>query len=253
MTFFVIYLKNVCYSGLPCLFNIGDQAFHDKLQLPSYSHASQGKLLLANTKEDFSKFDKKAILTESIEALVDVMKSGKCFGDPSLLLPFTMLCFTDLKKYTFVYWCCFPSIHLSNKLCEEIKLSTISEENISVLENCTNSYFTESLFAIDTKTSCSIPFSELLARESTGDVLFVCADPSTDVKTIGWFCRNVINALIFSFGHKSDTIALICLRVLSQNGIFFILVICVTVFFYNVISDTVSRLEIDCHYRFFKM
>ncbi|XP_063718260.1 ubiquitin-like modifier-activating enzyme ATG7 isoform X2 [Symsagittifera roscoffensis] len=212
------YFNSSLKPGLPCLFNIGDQAFNEKVQLPAFSHISRGQLLLANTKEDFSKFDKKAILSSSIDAVIDSIQRGTCFEDSSLLLPFTLLCFADLKKHTFVYWVCFPSIHLSNELCSQIELDPISADNVCLLESANGVNLTETLFAVDSVNKSRISWEEARERESVTAVTFVCSDPSTDSNSIGWFCRNVINALLFHFAKKADKINLVCLRIQAENA-----------------------------------
>ena len=171
---------------------------------------------MVNTKEDFSKLDKKQILLSSVNQLVENLQKPEVFTNPELLTSFTLVCFADLKKYTIVYWCCYPSIHLPAEINSQISLTPLPE-NIKALLSKTG-IITNSLCAIDCTEQKIVDVTSLLSRDELDDVIFVCADPSTDSSAVGWPCRNYLNALLFHFGSKMKKLQLLCYRNSMQKS-----------------------------------
>ena len=186
------------------------------MQLPRLSHVTTGDLIVVNTKEDFSKLDKKQILHSSVDELVQNLRTTEIFNSPELLTPFTLVCFADLKKYTNVYWCCFPSIHLSPEINSLVTISPLPDKLKSILAK--TGLITNTVCAIDCTEEIVVDITSLSSRDQLNEVIFMYADPSTDSTGIGWPCRNYINALLYHFGSKLKTLDVLCYRNSMQKG-----------------------------------
>lgn len=70
----------------------------------------KGSMKIVNTIEEFKTIDKMELLNASCTTLWEDIRSGRAAKDTSLLAPFLLLTFADLKRHVFLYWFAFPSI-----------------------------------------------------------------------------------------------------------------------------------------------
>mmetsp|Transcript_22693 Transcript_22693/g.36279 ORF Transcript_22693/g.36279 Transcript_22693/m.36279 type:complete len:905 (+) Transcript_22693:26-2740(+) len=94
----------------PTVFYNNDSFNLSTPSLPQYHFQIPGELLNTNKIETFKKLDKKQLLREHAMRIVADMQSGACLSNPALLYRFFIICFADLKKHRYVYWCCYPAI-----------------------------------------------------------------------------------------------------------------------------------------------
>ncbi|KAI9016019.1 hypothetical protein DFJ74DRAFT_635227 [Hyaloraphidium curvatum] len=73
---------------------------------------SSGTLHNKNTVEDFKAVDKAALLKEAGEKMFSIIANDPraIMTRPSLLVPFVLLTFADLKKFKFFFWFAFPAL-----------------------------------------------------------------------------------------------------------------------------------------------
>ena len=70
----------------------------------------EGQVVLLNTLESMKTFDRKRAAAAEAHKVADDALSGRGEEDPARLNRFLVLCFADLKQYTFYYWVCVPAI-----------------------------------------------------------------------------------------------------------------------------------------------
>ncbi|KAF4511799.1 hypothetical protein G6O67_001009 [Ophiocordyceps sinensis] len=72
---------------------------------------AEGIIKNVNTLEGFKNLDKSVMLQTAGRQVWDAINDGTIYSVPSLLAPFVILSFADLKKYKFTYWFAFPALH----------------------------------------------------------------------------------------------------------------------------------------------
>lgn len=72
----------------------------------------KGWLFNKNTIEDFKNANKGEILSTIGDELWDAMENGAVEQNPSLLVPFVVLTFGDLKLHKYLYWFAFPVLNV---------------------------------------------------------------------------------------------------------------------------------------------
>eukprot|EP00212_Chloropicon_laureae_P008303 CAMPEP_0197495132 /NCGR_PEP_ID=MMETSP1311-20131121/34575_1 /TAXON_ID=464262 /ORGANISM="Genus nov. species nov., Strain RCC856" /LENGTH=168 /DNA_ID=CAMNT_0043040599 /DNA_START=19 /DNA_END=522 /DNA_ORIENTATION=- len=70
----------------------------------------EGQVVLLNTLESMKTFDRKRAAAAEAHKVAGDALSGRGEEDPARLNRFLVLCFADLKQYTFYYWVCVPAI-----------------------------------------------------------------------------------------------------------------------------------------------
>ncbi|GMG28602.1 unnamed protein product [[Candida] boidinii] len=79
--------------------------------LPIHSNfIINGHIKNVNTLEDFKKINKLEFLTNAGKFIYDSIIERTILDDPTLLSYFQLLSFSDLKKYKYYYWFCFPTL-----------------------------------------------------------------------------------------------------------------------------------------------
>ncbi|XP_059612507.1 ubiquitin-like modifier-activating enzyme ATG7 isoform X2 [Phlebotomus argentipes] len=106
--------KKICgfYSNVDatnCLVEVECTAFNQEFSVPKNCFFAHGTLHNKNTIEDFKEVEKSKFLQEEGNRIAQLISSGKCLEDPSLLVNFVLLSYADLKKYKFYYWFAFPA------------------------------------------------------------------------------------------------------------------------------------------------
>lgn len=69
-----------------------------------------GRLTNLNTIEAFKELDKAALLKGHADELISSIDSLDILGDLRKLVQFHVITFSDLKKYKYYYWFCFPAL-----------------------------------------------------------------------------------------------------------------------------------------------
>lgn len=133
-----------------------------------------GTLLNVNTIEEFKAVDKKELLQQQGDRLKEGILNGTALKNPSLLLPFFLLTFCDLKKYNFLYWVAFPVPNRKWLIDETGRLEgTIESEQPAFLIDGDNTKPLEELQLLDRSQAPTIGFLD----SSDGE--------------IGWGARNL--------------------------------------------------------------
>ncbi|CRK92981.1 CLUMA_CG006505, isoform A [Clunio marinus] len=97
------------FNSQNCVVNLDCTAFNSHFKPRINSFHCHGTLLNRNTIESFKDSDKAELLKKEGEQLIDNIVNGLCLEDPTLLVPFILLSYADLKKYNFYYWFAFPA------------------------------------------------------------------------------------------------------------------------------------------------
>ena len=79
----------------------------------------EGEVVLLNTLESMKTFDRKGAALGAIRKVEASVQSGTCLSDPTALNRFVMVCFADLKQYTFYYWVCVPAAKTADPILSE--------------------------------------------------------------------------------------------------------------------------------------
>ncbi|KAK7576226.1 hypothetical protein V9T40_012512 [Parthenolecanium corni] len=169
----------------------------------SYAH---GYHINTNTIEKFKNLDKNDLLTKYGLQLLNDMKSGEAVKDPSKLVVFLLLTFSDLKKYNFTYWFAFPAIlDSSYYICDSPKsletfmspdkVRTLSEFHKKLPEN-QKAFF---CFSIKNSEVVLKTIEEFVANAETifDDFYIAFLDPTSLEHIPGWPLRNLLSLLKF--------------------------------------------------------
>ncbi|XP_038628250.1 ubiquitin-like modifier-activating enzyme ATG7 isoform X1 [Tachyglossus aculeatus] len=106
------YYYNGDSAGLPARLTLEFSAFDVNAATPARCCPAIGTLYNTNTLESFKTCDKKLLLEKAANEIWESIKSGAALENPVLLNKFLLLTFSDLKKYHFYYWFCYPALCL---------------------------------------------------------------------------------------------------------------------------------------------
>ena len=62
-----------------------------------------GKILNFNTESGFIDADRRLIMAQEMKHIIDDIFSGRAIEDPSLLSPFVVISFADLKSHSYSF------------------------------------------------------------------------------------------------------------------------------------------------------
>jgi len=79
-------------------------------ETPAGSAVAPGLVKVVNTLEDFKETDKKGFIDSLGQGIVSDIDSGEAVRDPSRLIRWAMLVYSNLKAYTHTYWLAFPAL-----------------------------------------------------------------------------------------------------------------------------------------------
>jgi ubiquitin-like modifier-activating enzyme ATG7 len=71
---------------------------------------SEGAVICVNSEDDFNAYDRQALVAARSHLLWRAIVEGDANKHPSLLRPFILLVYADLKTRSFKYWAAFPSL-----------------------------------------------------------------------------------------------------------------------------------------------
>lgn len=175
-----------------------------------------GTLRNFNTIEDFKVLDKKAYLQEALEEIKRHIKETNDFDIKKLFSP-RIITFSDLKKYHYWFWVCFPTFRLS-KPAEIVETRNLSLGELSLLHD---DHHHQNFFII---TNHEIrPFSSLGCISDDLNEIVVCfedhvASGTTPENAIGVLGRNLLFYLWFKFKKLSFNICSIRWEHKHVNG-----------------------------------
>ena len=155
----------------------------------------EGEVVLLNTLESMKTFDRKGAALGAIRKVEASVQSGTCLSDPTALNRFVMVCFADLKQYTFYYWVCVPAAKTVDPILSEGFTQGVDQ---AACEACQEYYHSE--------TKGRAPFWVLEGGEEGGyrcrpidnggeddDIATVAfVDPSHVAGSPGWPLRNFL-------------------------------------------------------------
>ncbi|ORX62340.1 E1-like protein-activating [Hesseltinella vesiculosa] len=196
-------------AALPSLFTLPDQALDAaSVTKPPFTFVCHGQLHNTNTMEEFTQMNK-AHLTQTIadqiwQAIID----KRATHDPTLLTPFCLLTFADLKKSRFYYWFAFPALVPSkpwlfdtNASLDNVWSSTKIESLVASFDNLGQPVY----FRIDSSDDVAkaVPLSApLTEKEETTPLVFGFADPSSSADHPGWPARNLLAWVHFTYPNR---------------------------------------------------
>lgn len=152
-----------------------------------------------NTLEDFKACDKNAFLQNTACMVWEDIQSGAALAEPSLLVSFSLLCFADLKKYTYTYWAAYPAFQQSweytdIEVFDDEKQADL-QKNVSTWRNKTDA--TQwGFFVYHSETHQVVTLAEWESiSENHRNFAFV--DPSSAENSLGWPARNLLTLLAY--------------------------------------------------------
>ncbi|ORY84277.1 hypothetical protein BCR37DRAFT_378271 [Protomyces lactucae-debilis] len=135
----------------------------------------QGTALNLNTIDTFKAYDKNEFLRRAAQPIQDAISDRTILHKPALLSSFALLCFADLKKYTYTYWAAFPALPSS--------WSASSSLFTSNLATC------EAFFLIDRRDNTT---HSLYADVPAQYRVFGFLDTSSHPSCLSWPARNYL-------------------------------------------------------------
>ena len=170
----------------------------------------RGVLKNYNTMQEFKDCDKKKIILDLTCDIVNHVVSKAAIDDPSLLYPFILLSYADLKSYRFTYWFCLPCILPSVSYTHHVppvQLKEISEHSLilnAVYSYCQN--LLSLLFYVWKNPSnnlwCASTLKESWENIYNNDGMVVIIDNGSD-GSFTWLLRNLLILLSY---HAPSTV-----------------------------------------------
>ncbi|ODV62226.1 Atg7p, partial [Ascoidea rubescens DSM 1968] len=177
----------------------------------------KGEIKNVNTIEEFKTCDKQQFLNDLCSQLLDSFTEDRrtqILENPYLLNTFKVLSFSDLKKYKFYYWFCFPSLYLPWNIVETLPLN--SKENGSndsndyqlILKNIKENWWnnneinnlSKQFFILDKNDLNPILLKNILNYDlNNQEIVFGMIDSSTVPNKPSWNLRNFLAFLNISF------------------------------------------------------
>lgn len=172
------------------------------------------KLILTDSLEEFTAFDKRALLEKISAEGLAVMITGEAIERPELLQRFALLVFADLKSYKFFYWFCHAAItfpQIAPFHCRQF--GPISERDSRVASSPFKShrflskmysYMTSTLdfslifaarYDSDSDTFATTTLSEAWQERYEENTCLVLLDLSPSPSSLGWAARNLLTLL----------------------------------------------------------
>lgn len=160
-----------------------------------------GNLNNLNTKEDFAKLDKNEYLRKLGNKLFELIKTGEILNDPSKLLNFNLLSFSDLKKFQFFYWFSYPSLVSEWKVESIIPVTDHYALNSKIegwLDDKSIPYKCKNFFLLNVGSDSFLTLDNLLIDDKRNNSVRVgIIDSSTYKETPSWYLRNFLTMLLY--------------------------------------------------------
>ena len=201
--------------------------FEDGVSIAQNYFTSPGHIINTNTIEKFNQLDKKSLLEQEGLIVWEAIKSGRALESPSLLVPFLMIAFADLKKHDFIFWFAFPALMpdepITLKSCTKLE-NKWDKERIQQFTQVYDAFRSQKDFTGLFLLKCDsgeLKLSNLtehasLYADGTRPVLCLC-DPCTSEEHPGWPLRNLL--ILAARVWKGACVDVLCLRDRSYEGI----------------------------------
>eukprot|EP00294_Goniomonas_avonlea_P013408 CAMPEP_0114553282 /NCGR_PEP_ID=MMETSP0114-20121206/7570_1 /TAXON_ID=31324 /ORGANISM="Goniomonas sp, Strain m" /LENGTH=656 /DNA_ID=CAMNT_0001738205 /DNA_START=8 /DNA_END=1978 /DNA_ORIENTATION=+ len=195
----------------------GREAFEQFTPAP-HTFAARGNLNLFETLDDFKGCDKKEFLKRSGEKLWESIRSGAAVEDPTLLLPFELLIYADLKHFVFYYWFAFPTLLPSSPVTSDPPQplhSVLSAAQASSFQStmATGATGGVGFFTVTVTGDDSVkvgPLKDWEADTGAAPKFLAIADPSSLSAHPGWPLRSLL--FLAAYRWKLSEVAVICYR-----------------------------------------
>ncbi|KAM8930759.1 ubiquitin-like modifier-activating enzyme ATG7 [Pelodytes ibericus] len=225
------YYYNGDPIGLPTRLTLEFSAFDVNAPTPARFCPVPGSLYNTNTLESFKSCDKKALLEEAANEIWDGIKSGAAIENPALLNKFLLVTFSDLKKYRFYYWFCFPALCLPEGIqllqppvllgerFSSVQVQAFQEVYDDFLQRegpAAQPYF---LIRYTGESFSMAPLSKF--KEFCKDQGKICIgfyDPCTLSQYPGWPLRNMLVLAAYQWGSCMQSMEVICVRDRTLQG-----------------------------------
>jgi len=169
------------------------------LQWNTYS--AKGQVVNLNTIEAFKACDKNQFLSAQCDAIWKAVCDGSAVKDPDLLNAFSVLMYSDLKKYHYYYWFAFPSFALP----PEIKVRENRRKLCSVFPQNVCQKISEKYLAFKKANSSAMFVISVVEEEEEEVEILTLEDGLADPKAMvafadpcpydlqpGWPLRNLL-------------------------------------------------------------
>lgn len=162
-----------------------------------------GSIINKNTIESFKDCDKIHLINEKGRELAETLKT-QAVDEPYLINKFFIISFSDLKKYHYYYWFCFPAVSHNISLIKDVQRieQVFDEDQTNVL--------TEGYLKLDSIQKTFFAFvrnndnylvktlKDVLAEGNVENEIFWCfSDPASDQDYPGWPLRNYLEFLSY--------------------------------------------------------
>nr|XP_020836714.1 ubiquitin-like modifier-activating enzyme ATG7 isoform X4 [Phascolarctos cinereus] len=227
------YYYNGDSAGLPARLTLEFSAFDINAPTPAHCCPAFGTLFNTNTLESFKTSDKKLLLEKAAEEIWESIKSGAALENPVLLNKFLLLTFSDLKKYYFYYWFCYPALCLPEGvplLQEPIRLdqkfspsqiqalecaydNLCQEEGVTALPYFLIKYDVNSVL-ISLLKHCNDFFQDQRKKITIG-----VYDPCNLAQYPGWPLRNLLVLAAYKWSDRFQSVEVLCFRDRTLQGV----------------------------------
>jgi len=227
----VAYYSTGYIQSLNPQFFLNHSAFDDEEFRVSGSHfTAPGTLNNKNKIEDFKGADKKQLLAETAAIIWEDITSGRAVKNPTLLNRFSILTFSDLKKYHFYYWFLFPALTCGDASFSMVKASVPLKsiwdaKNVSSLDSQVDSmkdsntpYFIARIIDGQVETAPLSTYEKWKEQPAGGETFFAVMDPGNTGGEPGWPARNLLCLLNVVWGVTECNLLMIKYHRGDANG-----------------------------------
>ena len=214
-------------SGFNPRISLDYSVFEENASFSQNYFKAPGSIMNTNTVEKFNQLDKKILLEQESAEIWEAIKSNKVLENPSLLTPFLMIAFADLKKHNFTFWFGFtalmpdePITFGSNSKLEKLWDKDSLQKFTQVYDqfrpqNNFNGFF---LLKNNSGEFTLAKLTEYNSFYSEGERPVICfCDPCTSEEHPGWPLRNLLIAAARIW--KGRSVDVLCLRDRSYEGV----------------------------------
>ena len=156
------------------------------------------------------------VIYNEFEQIWNHIRSGDALKDPQLLNTFTLLCFSDLKKYKFYYWLCVPAIlPLEPFLLKSKKELDSDLLNAPSLLGMQSPFFLLKRESNQVVVANPVDFLDFFSEIPSNERIIGFIDPSELPDHPGWPLRNYL--LVLQYHFQIHSIHVLCLRRMSTS------------------------------------
>ncbi|PRT56201.1 Ubiquitin-like modifier-activating enzyme ATG7 [Wickerhamiella sorbophila] len=154
-----------------------------------------GKLTNLNTIEGFKELDKAGLLKGHADELISAFETKEIFKDLRQLLQFHVITFSDLKKYKYYYWFCFPALAWKSR-ARRISGGDVHLNEMIAKWTRNQSQSDQLIFIINDNGTELLPFANLQFSRPEGMLKIGMIDfASTEAIGYPWHLHNLVALL----------------------------------------------------------